>query len=293
MRKWAAVLAAAAAVIAMTLAGLVALDARRTADVDLRTLVTSHVDAMPARNSAEYRPPTSAHRRTVARAWDEVVAGRLVEAEWLVEPLGYEIRSGRDPSVGPFVALHGPGGLFVHAPEGVDMVVVEVPHPRADRSSETFGLDLFRQAKAGVLLVAGAHRSAGDGDSADVSRRDGSVFQAVHRSALSPGSTVIQVHGYASHSAPTLDAIVSSGADPTPSAASVERAMSERFRTCLWSADGPEECRNLGGTRNVQGATTREAGAFFVHLELAPPLRLNRERRRAAVELVAKALAQA
>jgi len=82
---------------------------------------------------------------------------------------------------------------------------------------------------------------------------------------------------------------VSSGAAPPGAVArSVVGSLTKAgFRVCLY--DGIN-CSDLGGTTNVQGISTRAAGAEFLHIEMTIAVRSSPVRRDAVAQAVSQAV---
>ena len=225
-----------------------------------------------------YRPPTAAERVRAVAALAAVLANRRPDLDGL--PL--QEHHGVDPARRPFRLLADAGtgwGAVVlrQAPE----LVVEVPHPGSDRRTARLGLELFHAVPGAVLLVAGAHRRAGDG-TADVAHRTDSLFHAFAHALALPE---IQLHGFAERSAPDTDAVVSPGAgEPAELHRHVETALARQgFRV--------RHHEHLAGRTNVQGIAAAARGTPFLHLELAPLPRLRHRDR--VVSALATAIAQA
>ena len=248
------------------------------APVGLGGVVERVVDGGPGRDSSAYRAPDPVAAHRLGGAVLAILAG----ADDPVLPDGTQVVDAVDADGRPVhVVTEGtdggtPRGWGVYAvragagaPPGL---VVEVPHPRADRWTEDLGVELFTLLDADALFVAGAHRTAGD-DAADVAHRPASAFAAVDRAVVGPGTVVIQVHGFdESRHAGSARVVLSSG-ESTPGPLVDDLAASledDGVDTCVY--DG-EQCRALAGTTNVQAAHARSVGATFVHLELARDLR--------------------
>jgi hypothetical protein len=124
---------------------------------------------------------------------------------------------------------------------------------------------LFRAIPDAALLVAGTHRRAARG-AADVAHRADSLF---HAYAQTLATTEIQLHGFAATSAPDTDAVVSPGAgESTDLHRGVEKALAQQgFRV--------RHHEHLAGRTNVQGIAAAARGTPFLHLELAPAVRLH------------------
>jgi hypothetical protein len=268
---------------------------------DLAALVQGFVSRIPGEASGSFRRPGPGESDAMQAAFGAVVEGDLDAADRAADPRGYSVVEYTDTADGRRLAILAERqrpdgtwpncwGLFVHQMGSASLLTVEVPHPVFDAHTELVGLELFRSARAANLFMAGAGRRANADGSADVAHNGASVFEAVHRRALTPGSMVIQPHGFDEGENRGLgDAVVSSGAVPADDlAGAVARALEALgLRVCLF--DGVR-CRTMGGTRNVQGASTRAAGGSFVHLELAAGIRASQALSREVSRAVAGAI---
>lgn len=128
-------------------------------------------------------------------------------------PLDHLLRPGP-----PNFAAPGWGHIALH--ESTDLLV-EVPHPGSDRYTARLGLELFNALPTAALLVAGTHR-----DSADVAHLPESLFQAY---AQTLAVVELQLHGFATTSAPNTDVVLTSGAgDPTDLHEALEKALTRQ-----------------------------------------------------------------
>src|SRR5437868_1070795 len=75
-------------------------------------------------------------------------------------------------------------------------VILEIPHPLADRDSELAGAEAGAALHPAALLFAGAHRYADPRHRSDVAHTPLSVFEAVHEVLLEPGRVAVQMHGF-------------------------------------------------------------------------------------------------
>ncbi len=263
--------------------------------VELHATIEQVLDAGPGRGSSAYRAPGVLVSHELAGA----VLAHLTGAEdppvpdgardlEVVDAKGREVQVltedvDREPARG--------WGLYA-VREGAGApprLVVEVPHPRADRWTEDVGAELFVTLDADGLLVAGAHRTAG-GNAADVAHQPASVFAAVDRAVVGPGTVVLQVHGFAESRHPGSAQVVLSSAESTPGplVEELEEALEDAgFETCVY--DG-EQCRALAGTTNVEAAHARSVGATFVHLELAEDLRRSGPARQQLMNVLSQVL---
>lgn len=261
----------------------------------VRDLVRSEVDAAASRDSEQYVEPTSEQAERVAAAVAALARDDVEQAE-AVRDLGYSVRE-LDHDGRRLLALvedRSPRrhwGTYVVAPRSSSRLLVEVPHPLSDLDTPQVGLQLFTRTGGRALLLAGAHRDAGSGDSADVAHRRDSVFEAVHRALLSESSVVAQLHGFDDGRRDDPDDVVlSNGTDDPPRLLRrlQEDLSDEGFGVCLFQ--GGPRCRDLAARTNVQGRSTRAAGGSFVHLELAPSLRRDPDPRGRLVEALATSL---
>ncbi len=265
---------------------------------DLMGRVEDLVRSMPLPGSDAYEVPSASDREAMSRAFRLVQEGDLGNAAAVARPLGYEVRPFTDTATGTHLVLlqrvaghRSRGwGLFVWSPGSSSRLVVEVAHPLDDIDTPPVGVETFRVAGARALLVAGASRFAGTNGSADVAHAPETVFEAVHRTLVDPRTVVFEPHGFeAARHADYGDVVVSSGAfPPGPAARAVAAALTSGGLTvCLY--DGLH-CSMLGGTTNVQGASTRAAGGEFLHVEMAPFMRADPKLRAQVAAAVAGAI---
>ena len=247
--------------------------------LDLQAAVDAEVAAI--KGGGSYVQPTTEQLATVEQAMMTLCRDGN-RAEKLLEPLGYAVTAFKDEAFGGG-ALHliredveaGVGrrgwGLYVIDCDADTAPVVEVPHPVSDKGTEQLGLDLFAQADAGAFLLAGSKRGP-DGAPSDVAHAPASMFSTVHGGLLTRSRQIVQMHGFATvnHEDLPQQAVVSSGSTDLKHG-DLSRAVSDALSAagvsvCLFSAG--KTCSGLGATKNVQGKSTRDAGAWFVHVEL-------------------------
>jgi hypothetical protein len=241
-----------------------------------------------------HRAPTAGERAAVPAAIDGLLAGEAgPDTAAAFDRLGMDVAAGGDAASGrPFLlAVSRPGvaeswGAVVVDRGAPASVLVEVPHPVADRRTEHVGLALFRAVPGAVLLVSGAHRRAAGGR-ADVAHRTDSFFHAVATHLGARGLPELQLHGFARTSLPGADAVVSAGAGAVGAMAT--RVADELDATGLavcraWD----EDCGALEGRTNAQGRAAAAGGWPFTHVELGPEVRAD-ARRGATVAALARA----
>lgn len=236
-----------------------------------------------ARQAAErtpYTPPSAADRKRLALGVGRLLDGDRPGAERVLAAAGFRVTRLTDAVSGrryDEVAAReqGPearwGRLYVSADADIRWSV-QVPHPVADRATETLGTHLLEGTPHGALVLAGAHRTAGRGDAADVAHRTDSAFHAIVVELQKRDIPGMQLHGFARTPSRPYDAILSTGAARAASrdATTLADLMEARdLRVCRgWSAPCP-----LEGTTNAQGKSAQHQGTPFLHAELSPKAR--------------------
>ncbi|MFD8008709.1 hypothetical protein [Streptomyces sp. NPDC058955] len=236
--------------------------------------------ARQAAERAPYTPPSAAERKRLALGVGRLLDGDRPGAERVLAGVGFRVTRLTDAVSGrryDEVAARGQGPearwgrLYVSADAELRWSV-QVPHPVADRDTETLGAHLLEGTPHGAVVLAGAHRTAGRGDAADVAHRTDSAFHAIVVELQKRDVPGIQVHGFAQTPGRPYDAILSTGAARTASrdAATLADLMGSRdLRVCrAWSAPCP-----LEGATNAQGKSAHRRGTPFLHVELAPRAR--------------------
>ncbi|WP_328940411.1 hypothetical protein OG259_00980 [Streptomyces sp. NBC_00250] len=230
-----------------------------------------------------YTPPDEAHREHLVQGVGHLLDGDTRKAEELLRDVGLKVTGLTDATTGrryDEVAARnvrgveaGWGRLYVNADTGVRWSV-QVPHPVADSDTETLAARLLEDTPGGALVLAGAHRTAGRGDGADVAHRTDSAFHAIVAELQKRGIPGAQLHGFARAADRPYDAVISTGATrtaPAEATALADRMQGDGLRVCRgWSDRCP-----LEGTTNVQGKSAKRHDATFLHVELAPRTRGN------------------
>ncbi|MCG5459097.1 hypothetical protein PSH03_004862 [Micromonospora sp. PSH03] len=244
-----------------------------------------------------YRDPDAGERAAAQRAARSLVTEPDAGADLdrVFDDLGFRAHHGADPVTGrPFSLYLADGsddrswGAVLVDRSTTPRTVIEVPHPGFDINTEKLGLVLYRKAPASVLLVAGAHRQAADGD-ADVAHNDRSLFHALATEFADNGLDQIQLHGFADRNLPTSDAVVSTGSAPvTPVARRIADGLSGAgLNTCrAWV----KKCGQLEGKTNEQGRAAAALDAVFIHLELSWSVRRDTEARSRVARVLAEQL---
>ncbi|MEU9078251.1 hypothetical protein [Kitasatospora sp. NPDC048538] len=261
--------------------------------VDLAALVDAYTEGFGP--SGPYAVPDAGQRRAIADGVLGALDGHPDQAGRALARVGYRLTEFTEAATGRRVAeiadataADGRGWGRVY----LDLSVragwsVQVPHPVSDARTEALGVDLFRAAPGGVLVLAGAHRRAGPDGASDVAHRADTVFAAVVEALTGRGLPGIQVHGFDEGSLPGQDAVVSSGAGQPGPAADTTAAGLDRagFAVCrAWR----EKCGQLGGTTNVEGRFAAGLAVPWLHVELGNALRTEPARRAEVAGVLAR-----
>ncbi|MFJ3218635.1 hypothetical protein ACIPLC_22265 [Kitasatospora sp. NPDC086801] len=268
------------------------------APVDLAALVDGYTAGFTP--GGPYTVPDAGQRRAIADGVLGALDGQAEQAGRALARAGYRLTEFTEAATGRRVAEIAdgtdtdgtdPGGrgwgrvyLDLSARAGW---TVQVPHPVSDARTEALGVDLFRAAPGGVLVLAGAHRRAGADGASDVAHRADTVFAAVVEALTGRGLPGIQVHGFDEGSLPGQDAVVSSGAGQPGPAAELTAAGLGRagYAVCrAWR----EKCGQLGGTTNVEGRFAAGLGVPWLHVELGNGLRTEPARRAVVAGVLAE-----
>lgn len=220
--------------------------------------------------------------------------------------LGYELWHLDDPNAAGLVVLvensvaSRGGGTYVFDVAADPTRVIEVPHPIADVGTLSEGVQLFKQAHAGALLIAGTHRCASLASTSclgadttnacagrlrmsDAAHFDGSYFHRVHEALfrLWPASHAVSLHAHAdSVGQPDLTLSAGTRADVAPDA--LPNLVRDGLRAAGFTASScntaSDPAPRLCGESNVQGRASNGAadaclgdaartGERFLHVE--------------------------
>ncbi len=264
--------------------------------VDLAARVDEYTAGFTA--DGPYTAPDAAQRRAVAEGVLGALDGQSEQAGRALARAGYRLTEFTEAATGrrvaeiaeiaddPGTGSRGWGRVYLDL-SARPYWSVQVPHPVSDARTEALGVDMFRAAPGGVLVLAGAHRRAGADGSSDVAHRSDTVFAAVVEALTGRGLPGIQVHGFDEGSLPGQDAVVSSGAGQAGPAAELTAAGLARagYAVCrAWR----EKCGQLGGTTNVEGRFAAGAGVPWLHVELGNGLRTEPARRAVVAGVLAE-----
>ncbi|MGW7439590.1 hypothetical protein [Streptomyces sp. NPDC054849] len=282
-------------------------------DIDLLGRVTRFAAEFGA--TGGYRAPTQAEKAIIVEGVSSLFEGNVDSARTRLAEVDYRLDTFTDTAGGRrFAEVSDAAGRSGSANRGWGRVYVDlgarprwsvqVPHPVADQGTERLGVRVLRGAPGGVMVMAGAHRTAGmgtgtgeagagdeaddggKGNPADMAHRTDSVFHAVIAELTRRGLPGIQLHGFADDSIPGTDSVVSTGAGRR----AVEDA--ERLAKKL-DGRGVEVCRawsatcKLSGRTNEQGRLAAEQGTRFLHVELSRSVRSGSRRLDEAAQAIA------
>ncbi|MEV8532857.1 hypothetical protein [Streptomyces sp. NPDC051211] len=254
---------------------------QQPAGVDLEKRITEFTLGFGERGG--YRIPTKQERLTITQGVALLLDGRPEEARERLAEVDFVVHSFTDTVSGRRFAevadgaARGDGANRGWGRVYLDLGakpswIVQVPHPIADQETERLGARVLRGAPGGVMVLAGAHRTAGRGDAADVAHRTDSVFHSVIGELMERRLPGVQLHGFANESFPEFDAVISTGAG--------DRAVSDaKLLSKGLSGEGLEVCRayarkcKLAGTSNEQGQVAAEERLRFLHIELSRRVR--------------------
>lgn len=180
-------------------------------------------------------------------------------------------------------------GFFFFAQQPVrDQLVIEAPHPLADRESEIDAATAVSTLRPAAFLLAGSHRYADPRPLSDVAHTSGSVFQTVHEAALEGGRIAAQIHGFSLSTHPGYPGLLLSAGSTTPTAdvLAICDAVNRAGVLCF-PFDGTAYT-DLGALNNVQGSYAASAfgAGHFLHFETADATRADPARVGAIVNAI-------
>lgn len=245
---------------------------------------------------SRFSPPDRAERETLAEGVALYVDGERTKAASRLAEVDFGVRVVRDGPGRRYAEIadrtdetrRGWGRVYIDL-DTAPRYSVQVPHPVADAYTDRLGAGVLRAAPGGVLVIAGAHRRAGEGDAADVAHRRDTVFHAITVELVARGIPGIQVHGFADSSVPGRDVVVSTGAGDVarPQGRTLADALDDDgFRVCrAWVDKCPLEGRN-----NKQGRLAAAEDVPFLHVEVSRAVRGDAARTARAVAAMATAV---
>jgi hypothetical protein len=257
----------------------------RQLSVPLVDYVTEIRIFMPGDGSNGYVVPTSEERAAFTAAATALVAkGDVARAEQALAPYPwFEILDYRDGTGGaPYWVIaektplaRGWGFYFFARAASRDALIIEAPHPLADRDSELLAARAASELRPAAFLLAGAHRYADGGRASDMTHATYSIFQSMHEVVTTASRVAVQIHGFSSATHPGYpELLLSSGTTvPGPAAEQICTVVTDQGLGCTLftgTAFAP-----LGAQTNVQGAFSRQAAGdgHFLHFETADTVR--------------------
>lgn len=263
---------------------------------DLTAVVNSFIASF--NSSMPYREPNSTEKSDgVAGIQRLAISG--ADAAGLLTPLGFTISSGIDSvTKKPYILAASEfgtdrgWGLYLVDLSAPVRLILEVPHPVAETSTQLMGLQHWQAVSGTLLMLSGAHRDANSG-LADVALHTGSLFHGVAASFAGMKLPQIQYHGYDDATAPTLSQVVSAGTGLVGSAikrVSAELASAGFAVGNAWDSSGSGS--GLTATTNVQGIDAAAKNSTWIHLTTNATTRASTDSRKLTVTAVAAAQAE-
>lgn len=195
-------------------------------NTDLRTWTINTVAGLPDKNENGYVSPTTTELASFRSAVEAFLAEDWSGADDLADAVGYEVVELHDTGdSGEIVYLLRPEadnadgrGFFLVRPQDriQRRLVLQAPHPRADRETATLGAEIFRAGRARAFSFAGAHRCtnigeaspcAGDSDAcegattyriSDMAHNDDTFFEVYNEETANEAANTVtlQLHGH-------------------------------------------------------------------------------------------------
>ncbi|MFD6227184.1 hypothetical protein ACFWFZ_09915 [Streptomyces sp. NPDC060232] len=284
-------------------------------DIDLLDRVTRFAGEFGV--TGGYRTPTQTEKAIIVEGVSDLFDGNVDMARSRLAEVDYRLDTFTDTAGGRrFAEVSDAAGRSGSAHRGWGRVYVDlgapprwsvqVPHPVADQGTERLGARVLRGAPGGVMVMAGAHRTAGsaagsgaaeaegagdeaddgdEGNPADMAHRTDSVFHAVVAELTRRGLPGIQLHGFADDSVPGSDWVVSTGAGSRAvqdAERLADKLAGQDVAVCrAWSAT----CK-LSGRTNEQGRLAARHGTRFLHVELSRTVRSGSRRMDEAAQAI-------
>jgi hypothetical protein len=290
------------------------LDGIQNLQGDIETFLTSI--AYGEAEDGRWRFPSLEKRAQVRAALTQLLAGQTSLAAQSAQSAGFALIKYTDPARGLYYILRdppitgniSPGGTYVWRPSPVFAAVVEVPHPADDARTHLQGIELFLDAGAELLILAGTSRRSDatlspcdDAVDDDFRRSDAAhavkhLFHVAHEVAEDEldQPLFIQLHGFGSEgyddllaqcggaTSGTLDLLVnisdgfrdtSASGSGAPPAGSFARVLADAVNDegSIRACLYNQETSIYGGTSNAQGRYTN--GSVDACTEHAPESR--------------------
>lgn len=259
-------------------------------------------DAMPRRGSEGFAPPTSDELDRWRSVIQALIAGdtTAVDARLAEHAPSYALIRFTEVGTGQryYLLQETPSiekgwGTVVVNPDPERDLAIHAPHPVFDLNTHRQGADVFQQARARVLLLAGTHRCANqavspcDGTSSvcgdgryhvsDMAHVIDAPFQAAHAvfTERFPEMVAISLHGNGNDRCETVFLTNGTDGEGSPSLRSLQQALVQRGVQV--GVPGSSACPLIGST-NVQGRLSNgssqpcteaapQATGTFIHVE--------------------------
>ncbi|AKF11469.1 hypothetical protein [Sandaracinus amylolyticus] len=260
-----------------------------------------------ARDTDDYRAPTSAARDAIGDAVTAIAEARFDDARSAASAASYVLCRGEGDEaelvvLRPSAPETGHATLVIDTRDDARPLILEAPHPIWDADTEAESAAIFARTGARAVLVAGTHRCGSDRASgcdgtadacgpdapvreSDMAHATDSIFHAAHvaLAAAYPTALVVGVHGMSEAGISVSDG-TSRDTGETSAVARFARALHARFptesiTTCndFGDPDVPRDARLCGTTdaqgRHLNGApdacvdAAGSASGRFLHLE--------------------------
>lgn len=258
-------------------------DAAREASLSLEAYVSQVRTFMPGEGSGTYVVPSVEDRTAFAAAARALARGDIATAELALGPYpDFEVLDFHDDAGPRYLVIaekpplsRGWGFYFFAQSPRRDELVLEAPHPLADRDSELAAARIVSALRPAAFLLAGAHRYADVRRLSDVAHASASIFESVHEVISSRGRIALQIHGFnAADHAGYPELVLSSGTtEPGSDALALCQDLQRRGIDCQPFTGAAYT--DLGAQTNVQGGyVLRSFGAgHFLHFETAEIVR--------------------
>ena len=232
---------------------------------------------MPGEGSGGYVVPTLQEQEAFTAAARALLNGDVPRAEEaLAAQPSFEVLLFTDGGGAQYRAIvekppltRGWGFFLFAVKPARPQLLVEAPHPLADRDSELVAATTVTRLSPAAFLLAGAHRYADPAPRSDLAHPSSSVFEAIHEVVATASSVTLQIHGFsaAGHQG-YPDLLLSTGStDPGRDAPPLCEGLQAKGLNCVLFTGSA--FNDLGATTNVQGGySSRSFGkGHFLHFE--------------------------
>lgn len=232
-------------------------------------------------STSAYDVPTATQIAHFRAGVDSVLAGRVAGADALLDQYAYDVYSIRSSVSGDSLVVfrerrvaggdvaRGWGTYIFNPSPTARRVDIHVNHPISDQHTEDIGADLFQDARARWLFIAGAERDANHLDpqqQSDMARVTNSIFHQMYTRVAAANVRTISVHGFRHANAENqslpagVDQVLSVGGRFFNDNAQVYNAADQALRTRLVNQGFVAGLFNLTPGYAVLGATINPQG---------------------------------